>query len=171
MTDRRSDRAVATTEQFRADELRPRHAAREGRGHVNRRAGRGRDPLADGTPHCVSGTAARVPDLNPERQLPLLSGQAPPRTGPTSLRPTNRTLLLNAARRSSCAQARGFRKSGTAAKPAAAYSSTARRVRMLSSAASTMRRLLTASSIHSDRSRSSRMAFRKNACSRSHSSW
>ena len=52
----------------------------------------------------------------------------------------------------------------------ARYSSIARRVRMLSSAASTMRKLLTASSIQSDRSRSSRIALRKNACSRSHSS-
>jgi hypothetical protein len=38
---------------------------------------------------------------------------------------------------------------------------------MLSSAASTMRRELTASFIQSVRSRSSRIAFRKNACSRS----
>src|SRR5262245_20993861 len=48
---------------------------------------------------------------------------------------------------------------------------TARFVRMLSSAASTMRRLFTASSIWLVRSRSSWIAFRKKRCSRLQSSW
>src|SRR5262249_32195136 len=48
---------------------------------------------------------------------------------------------------------------------------TARFVRMLSSAASTMRRLFTASFIWPARSRSSWIAFRKKRCSRLQSSW
>jgi hypothetical protein len=97
----------------------PRPAAGKSYASANRRTGRGRDPLADGTPPCVSGTAARAPDLNAEQQLPSLSGQAPP-SHRTNVRATNqsdsaRTLLGSprARRHVAC----GTDGSGTAARP------------------------------------------------------
>ncbi len=162
---------VPTMAARRTEPVQPRTRAAPRRG--DRAGERRRD--AGRRPPAMAGARPRGRPLGRRRARAADHRQAPAAPGRTDLRPDLRCRCRRARVTPSPQEAVAVRApppSGPAVcRRENAYSSTARRVRMLSSAASTMRSELTASVIQSDRSRSSRIAFRKNACSRSQSSW